>query len=133
MTPTARALEECRKRGWPACVVEKWIPQTRQRKDVFGFGDLLVLDGAPGSLLLQVTSSDHIAHRLTKIATECSERALAWLRAGNRIAIWGYAKRGPWGARKLWTLRAVEVTEVSIVAMRAELPVVDAMSLPGAA
>ncbi len=112
MTPTSRALADCRKRGWRAAVVERWIPQTRRRLDVFGFIDLVVLDGQPGILGLQVTSSDHISHRIEKIRTECADDARAWLAAGNRVAVWGYAKRGKAGARKLWTLREVAVESV---------------------
>lgn len=111
MTPTARALAECKARGWLACVVEKWIPQTRQRKDAFGFGDLLVLDGKRGALLLQVTSDNggDMARRATKIRGECGKAASAWLAAGNRIQVWGYGKRGPRGKRKVWTLREMEI------------------------
>lgn len=113
---TQRALAECKKRGWPAAVVEKWIPHTHQRKDVFGFGDLLVLDGKPGALLVQVTGDNggDVARRVTKIATECSEKALAWIDAGNRIEVWGYGKRGAVGRRKLWTLRVVAVDAETI-------------------
>jgi hypothetical protein len=109
VTPTARELAYCRKQGWTACVVEKWIPQTRQRKDALGFGDLLVLDGAQGPVLVQVTSSGNVASRVTKIRETCREAAEAWLDAGGRIVVAGWAKQGKRGARKLWTRRAVDV------------------------
>lgn len=112
MTPTARALALCRRRGWQACVVEKWIPQTRQRKDAFGFGDVLVLDGKPGSLLLQVTDSTSVSKRVEKIKTDCRVEARAWLAAGNRVEVWSWGKQGAAGARKLWTLRVVPIEEV---------------------
>ena len=105
MTPTSRALAECKRCGWLACVVEKWIPQTRQRKDAFGFGDVLVLDGQPGALLVQVTSDANVAARAAKIRGACRKNAAAWLAAGNRIQVWGYGKRGKRGKRKLWTLK----------------------------
>lgn len=117
MTPTARSLAECRKRGWPSTVVEKWIPQTRRRLDVFGFGDILALDGQPGSLLVQATSGSNVSSRVTKILTECRALAQTWLAAGNRIEVWGWAKKGPRGARKLWTLRVVEVTATNVEEM----------------
>ena len=51
--PTQRSLALCKKRGWRYAIVEKWIQATKRRVDVFGFGDILVLDGQPGSLLVQ--------------------------------------------------------------------------------
>lgn len=108
-SPTARTLELCRKLGLVACVVEKWIPQTRRRLDAFGFGDLLVLDGRPGAALLQVTDATSVSRRVHKIREECREQATAWLRAGNRIVVVGWAKRGATGKRKVWTPRFVEL------------------------
>lgn len=109
LTPTARALAECKRRGWPAGVVERYVSQTRRRHDLFGFIDLVALDGQRGVLGIQVTSSSNMSARVTKIQTECSERAVNWLHAGNRVQVWGFAKRGARGARKLWTLRVVDV------------------------
>lgn len=114
-SPTQRSLEHCRKQGWPAHVVEKWIPQTRRRLDVWGFGDVLVLDGEPGAMLVQATSTG-VAARRTKILSECTDAAKAWLKAGNRIEVWGWTKRvhrnkdGSKSKVKRWTLRTVPVT-----------------------
>jgi len=91
-------------------VVERWLPKTKIRVDLFGFGDIIALDGKPGALLIQATSTDNAARRVTKIRTECADRAAAWLRAGNRVEVWGWAKRGEAGKRKLWTLKVYEVT-----------------------
>lgn len=112
MSPTARSLAECEKRGWLAYVCEKWIPHARVRKDAFGFGDLLVMDGWHGSLLIQATSDSNVSARVGKIKTECSEAARTWLYHGNRIQVWGWGKKGRRGERKKWTLRVVEITEV---------------------
>jgi len=109
-SPTQRTLQECRKREWLCCVVEKWVPHARRRIDVFGFGDLLALDGEQGSLLIQATSTSNMGSRVTKIRKDCNAAARAWLEAGNRIEVWGWAKRGATGKRKLWTLRSVRVT-----------------------
>ena len=107
MSPTARTVAECRKRGWPATVVERFTG--RVRRDAFGFGDVLVLDGQPGALLIQCTTGAHVANRVTKIRTQCAEAAAVWLAAGNRIEVWGWALQGPAGSRKRWTLRRVLV------------------------
>lgn len=109
-SPTARSLDRCRKEGWLAAVVEKWIPQTRRRLDLFGFGDLVALDGQPGCLMIQATSTGNAADRVAKIVGPCEENARAWLEAGNRIEVWGWAKRSrPGWKRKVWTLRRYRI------------------------
>lgn len=115
--PTAKTLAECRKRGWPAYVCEKWIPRVNIRKDAFGFGDVLVMDGLPGSLLIQATSEKGgVAKRVRKITDDCTEHARAWLEAGNRIECWGWGQKvhrnrdGSKSKVKRWTLRIVPVT-----------------------
>jgi hypothetical protein len=101
-----------------ACVVEKYIaPFGLHRKfghrvDVWGFGDVLVLDGEPGSLLIQATDGTSVTHRLAKIRLTCGAAARAWLAAGNRIQVWGWEKKsnGVRGGRKLWSVRVVHVS-----------------------
>lgn len=109
-SPTSRTLAECRKRGWMACVVEKWIPQTKRRADAFGFGDILAVDpDERGALLIQATSGSHVAERVEKIVGPCAESARVWVQAGNRIEVWGWRKAGPRGCRKTWGFHRVEV------------------------
>lgn len=83
---------------------------TRRRLDLFGCIDLVVLDGLPGVLGIQATSSSNVAARRTKAETECVDALEQWLKAGNRFAVWGWAKRGKAGKRKLWTLSESWVT-----------------------
>lgn len=103
--PAARTLQEMRKHGYRAQVVEKYVVQTRRRHDLFGFIDIVALDGKPGVLGIQATVTNSMSARLQKICTECADAAREWLRAGNRIEIHGWAKRGKAGERKLWTLK----------------------------
>lgn len=117
MTPTARTLQECRKRGWPAYVTEKRIPHINILKDAFGFGDVLVIDGQPGSMLIQASSEKGgSARRVRKIKEECTENAKAWLDAGNRIEVWTWGQKmhrnkdGSKSKVKRWKLRVVPVT-----------------------
>ena len=53
---TPRSIAWLRERGYVVGNVEKWIPQIRQRKDLFGFIDLLAVRGDE-TLGVQVTSS----------------------------------------------------------------------------
>jgi len=100
-TPTARTLEELRRREWPAQVVERWLPGRRPkkggapgeteptaygvRKDLFGAIDVLALDGCPGSLGIQACAGASASERAKKAAAEPLLRA--WLRAGNRCSV----------------------------------------------
>jgi hypothetical protein len=112
VTPTARTLAECRKRGWRAQVVEQTIPHTFIKRDLFGCIDIIALDGKPGVLGIQATTGGTggmIARRTQKIHGECYEAAYEWLGAGNRLEVWGWAKQGARGKRKAWVLRVVQI------------------------
>lgn len=110
-SPTQRTLAMLRKSCSHVAIVEKWIPQTMQRKDVWGFGDILAIDGLPGSLLVQCTSGSNVSARVHKIRDECREAAEAWLRAGNRIIVIGFRKLKPRGVKVArWHPRIVDVT-----------------------
>ena len=107
--PGQRTLQECRRLGWRAQMVEKWVPQAGRRIDLFGFGDVLAVH-PEGILLIQATTQANAASRVTKITQECAQAALDWIEAGGEIEVWGWAKRGPAGRRKLWTVRRQAVT-----------------------
>lgn len=107
-SPTVRSLAECKKRGWQAQVVEKWVAQARRRIDLWGVGDIIALDGKPGSLLIQASSASGHSARVKKSLAE--PRLRAWLAADNRFEVWTWGKRGSAGKRKLWTLRQEEIT-----------------------
>ncbi|MEK9724415.1 MAG: hypothetical protein VW405_13165 [Rhodospirillaceae bacterium] len=106
--PTQRTLEECRRLGWVAGVVEKWIPQTRRRADLWGWCDVVAL--SPGALVfIQCTSGSNHASRAQKVAEWAHLPDLE--RAGGRAEVWSWAKRvvrradGSKAKRKQWALR----------------------------
>src|SRR3546814_5061317 len=85
-SPTARTLAKLRADGWLAWVVEKWIPQTRKRSDLFGFIDILAQrDGEV--LAVQATSRSNVSSRVNKIAGH--ENVAAVRAAGRAIAVQG--------------------------------------------
>jgi hypothetical protein len=109
MSPTARTLAELRKQGWKAQVVEKWIPQTRTRSDLFGIIDILAIRGTE-TLGVQATSVGNQTARMKKL--ENSEGARWWLDGGSRrLEVWGWGKklvkRG--GKAVRWTVTIREV------------------------
>lgn len=118
MSPTARTLAYCKKKGIMAGVVERWIPIPNHpaggiRKDLFGFIDLIAIphgkSNVGGTVAIQATSTANMSARFHKATEECAEALTEWLYAMNTFEIWGWAKRGKVGKRKLWTLRRVEV------------------------
>lgn len=91
---TQRALAVLRGHGYLATVVEQWNPHVRQKKDLFGFADLLAV--APGeTLAVQATTADHVASRVNKLTEPASKVAAAvfdCLRAGWRVEVWGFRR-----------------------------------------
>lgn len=117
MTPTARSLSELRRRGYTAEVVEQVIRIPRAtggpgprvfRRDLYGFGDVLAFRPGEPVLIVQACITSDQADRLAKIRGTTT--AARWLEAGQRIEVWGWAKRGPRGQRKTWTLSSTPVT-----------------------
>lgn len=106
MSPTARTLAELRRLGYVAEVVERWIPRTKIRVDLFGTIDVVAV--REGECLgVQATSGSNAAARLNKAKAE--PRLAAWLRAGCRFEVWSWRLAGVRGARKVWTLRRVSL------------------------
>ena len=100
--PTARTLEALRKEGYSAHVVEKWIPQTRRRSDLFGFIDIVAIKEDRPILGVQATSTSNISSRIAKALSIPELRV--WLSCGAEFEVHGWSKRGRRGQRKLWTL-----------------------------
>lgn len=106
MSPTARTLAECKRRGWPARVVEQTIPRTFIRRDLFGFIDIIAITPT-ATIGIQATSGANHAARIAKARQQ--PHFAAWLAAGRTFEVWSWSKRGDRGKRKLWTLRAESV------------------------
>lgn len=127
-SPTARTLAECRKRGWPAGVVEKFVrfPPPGHHVDLFGVLDVVALAtdstgrGQCTYGIQACAGADH-GRRRAKILAE--PRARQWVEAGNRLELWSWSRRvarnhdGSKSKRPRWTLR-VETYEQ----MRAAAP-----------
>ena len=108
MTPTSRTLKLLRDEGKIAEVSEKWNSFTSQRKDLFGFIDIVALDKETWGI--QCTSTGNMKARVNKICNECKITADAWLKAGNKIEVIGWSKKGAKGKRKLWQATRREIT-----------------------
>jgi hypothetical protein len=141
-SPTARTLNECRRRGWTAGVVERHIPFPRPQGtkiDLFGVIDLVVivppdpepeyeddrqrdqrLSGRQGAILaIQACSGGRTGkdgrgsdHAARRAKILAEPRAKAWVDAGGRLEIWSWSQRAGAGKRKLWTLRVETYEEM---------------------
>lgn len=100
-SPTARSLALLRAEGWLAEVVEQNVPHARTKRDLFGFIDIIAVQGER-TLAVQTTSDNggHVANRVLKIRTSPHRDAV--LAAGWRIVVHGWRPDG--------RLRLVEVT-----------------------
>jgi hypothetical protein len=82
--------------------VERWIQAIKQRKDLFGFVDVLaVKDG--NTLAIQATTGSNHADRVKKV--KASPLLPAVLAAGWIVEVWSWTLAGPKGERKLWFCR----------------------------
>ena len=118
VTPTARTLAECRKRGWIAQCVEQTIPHTFIKRDLFGVIDIVAVT-PDGILGIQATGGSGGAHAARRDKIKAEPRAEKWIAAGAGLEIWSWAKQGKAGARKLWTLRVERIEIADFAELRA--------------
>lgn len=111
MTPTSRTLKLLKSEGKISGIVEHWNAFTHQRKDLFGFIDIISLDATAKKIWgVQCTSTGNMNARIKKIKIECAEYALEWLKSGGYIEVIGWSKKGKCGKRKLWQPSRKEIT-----------------------
>jgi hypothetical protein len=96
---TERSLKECKRRGFVAGVVERWIPvagnwKQGKRVDLFGIIDVVAVSEVAGIIGLQsTTAGGHTAHiRALKLEPKASSLKL-WLQSGGRFMVWSWGKR----------------------------------------
>lgn len=106
-SPTQRTLAKLRKDGYQAGVVEKWIPQTKRRLDLFGAIDIVAV-GHGHILGVQCTTASNQSSRIAKMRDE--PRLTVWMENGGRLQCWGWSKKGPRGKRKTWQVSVTELT-----------------------
>ena len=110
-SPTSRSLDLARSQGWTAGVVEKWNMHARIRQDLFGVIDIVALDDNQGVLAIQACAGSGASARLKKSLAE--PRLKIWLERGSRFEVWAWAKRGPRGKAKRWSVRKVVVSVIN--------------------
>lgn len=104
MTPTQLSIKKLKEAGYFVQVVERWNHWARIRQDLFGAIDIVGIKATEfGVLGIQATTTPNMNARIQK-ASDLPAIA-AWVAAGNKFLVWGWAKRGPRGKRKVWELK----------------------------
>jgi hypothetical protein len=113
MTPMSLTLNHLRRHGYVADVVERWLPHTNRRRDLFGCIDIVAVDRRePGIVGVQATSLPNVAARLGK--ARARPELAVWLRAGGRFEVWGWVRRpGGWEV-KVIVVRAEDLEPVPV-------------------
>lgn len=106
-SPTVLSLEALRETGWTVQKVEYFNFFAKRRIDLFGFIDILAMNGTPGLLGIQACITGDILKRVRKAEHECGDKLLLWLKSGNRFEVWGWAKRGERGKAKYFERRRI--------------------------
>ena len=102
MTPTQRALAWLRSHGYTCGTVERYVPATRRRHDLYGGIDLIAIRPGSPPLGVQVCGSTGVSDHRAKLAAE--PRMHLWLRTGAGLVI---AAPYPYtvGRRRRWRIR----------------------------
>ena len=92
-SPTQRSLAYLREQGYHCEIVEKWNSFTKQRKDLWGWADLLAIKKGE-VLAVQVTASG-VSSRIKKIQ---ESETVSWVRKANiKIHVHGWRKSSKTG------------------------------------
>lgn len=90
-SPTQRSKRLMEKEGFTVAIVERWNAFARVRQDLFGFLDLLCVDGKQ-VVGVQTTSADNMSKRRKKIREHVNYLAVEG--SGIRVELHGWRKVG---------------------------------------
>ena len=107
-SPTQRSLKWLRDQGAVVEVVERWNMHSRTRHDLYNMFDLLALMPDGTLVGLQVTSTGNVSARIEKLR---ANPVLALWMIRHKAVVHGWAKRGPRGKRKMWTLKEIDLCQ----------------------
>lgn len=89
--PTKKTLELAKDRGWIIDSAESFNAYSGRRHDLFGFIDLVALDGKH-IIAIQTTSGSNASARVKKIIDDCEPAARKWIKGGGRILVIAWRK-----------------------------------------
>lgn len=109
MSPTSLSKAHLAKLGYAVDDVERTIPHTVIKRDLFHMFDLLAIHpDSPETLGIQVTDRAHVNARVAKLKS--NPLLKAWCQGDRSAWVHGWSEKGKAGKRKIWTLFEVPVT-----------------------
>lgn len=92
-SPTQKSLALLRAQGYTAEVVERWLPRANVRKDLFGFIDLVAMNG-DHLLAVQTTTLSSYQQHVTKLK-EKEDFLGTWLESAGKFEMhcWGEGRK----------------------------------------
>ena len=106
MSPTAHTLKSLRENDCIAEVVERWIPRTFIRKDLFGCIDIVAICGCK---LIGINATDGTSHSKRVTKALATPAIAAWLGTGSGFEVWSWSLRGARGERKTYKVRVTSI------------------------
>lgn len=108
-SPAERTIAELKRREYTAHKVEHWNMFAKIRQDFGGFADFLAYkEGEVGVLAINCClDNGEVQSHVNKYKTMANVQT--WLKANNKMEVWGWGKRGDRGKRKIWTLRVISL------------------------
>jgi len=102
-----RSLKLIKDYGWLYEITEHWNQYTRRRHDLWGFCDILCLDGKR-TIAIQACGSDYQEHVLKM---KNNEFVIPWLIAGNELQLWSWRKLKKVRGKKAtyWSCRKADI------------------------
>ena len=128
MTPTQRTLQECRRLGLVAEVVERWVPNRGKdesgnerrggvRKDLFQFCDIVALDPKEKRVIfIQATTMGNATNRKRKLLNECHMNLRYATECGVSVQLWCWRKLAKPVNRRWWQVRVEEIGVDGVIA-----------------
>lgn len=103
LTLRGRSQKMLERRGADVGILESYDTRAGKTKDVFGFDLIALLDGK--QVWVQVTSADHVSHRVAKLLDLKTTKEI--LLCLGRVEVHGWSERGAKGADKEWMCRVL--------------------------
>lgn len=88
MTPTQRTLALVKSWGWHPWIVERWIPGTFVRRDLFHIIDIIALTGT--EIVGVQSCGEAFAEHREKLVGEQSANTSNWIASGGRLFLIGW-------------------------------------------